>query len=422
MAEERVQRRLAAILAADVVGYSRMMRDDEAGTLAQIKSLRREIFEPKIRDHNGRIFNTSGDGVLVEFASVVDAVQHALDVQRALDRRNADILAERKVELRMGINLGDIIVDGDDVYGDGVNIAARLESLAPPGGIFVSATVYESVRNIVAADYEDLGEQTVKNINRPIRIIDVSQKSVLDNPIDTLARLGEDDDRAADSKRRSIAVLPFDNMGNDASDDHLCDGMTEDIITALSHIDDLSIVARTTTMTFKGRSMDIQEVGRQLGANFVIEGSARRAGDRIRVTAQLIDVSTGHHAWADRYDRELTNVFDLQDDITANIAAALQVKFVEGDQARSWHRAAGDFESWRTLLEARSNQRRNTRMGLTTANRLLSGAVAKNPNSAVMCAHLAFNLYTNARHGWASNFEASLREAEELARIIHGTA
>ena len=413
MAEERVQRRLAAILAADVVGYSRMMGEDEAGTLAQIKTLQREVFEPKTREHNGRIFNTSGDGVLVEFASVVDAVQHALDVQRALARRNADVPAERRIELRIGINLGDIIVDGDDIYGDGVNIAARLESLAQPGGIYISGTVYESVRNSVPADYEDLGEQSVKNINRPIRIIDVSLKSVADDPIGALTRSEE---TKSGEERRSISVLPFDNLGDDASDDHICDGMTEDIITALSHMDELSIVARTTTMAFKGRSMDIQEVGRQLGADFVVEGSVRRAGDRIRVTGQLIDVSTGHHVWADRYDRDLTNVFDLQDDITANVAAALQVKFVEGEQAQSWRRAAGDFESWRILLEARNHQRTVTKAGIATAIRLLSEAVGKNPGTALLSAHLAFTHCLNARHGWGSDPEASLRDAEELAK------
>ncbi len=387
MAEERVHRRLAAILAADVVGYSRMMRDDEAGTLAQLKTLRKEVLEPKTSEHNGRVFGTSGDGVLVEFASVVDAVQHALDVQRTLARRNTDVPAARRIELRIGINLGDIIVDGEDVYGDGVNVAARLEALAEPGGIYVSGTVYESVRNTVAAD-----------------------------PVGSLARPGEANRDPEPSTRRTIAVLPFENLGRDADDEVLCDGMTEDIISALSHIDELSVVARTSSMSYKGRSLDIRTVGRELGAAFVLEGSIRRAGGRIRITAQLIDIATGHHVWAERFDRDLMDVFELQDEITANIAASLQLTFVEGAQARTWRRATHDLDAWLGLLRARNHQRQVTKTGLASAVDLLRDATVKDPGSAVLCAHLAFTLGLTARHGWAADPRSALSEAEELVK------
>ena len=416
MAEDRVQRRLAAIFAADVVGYSRLMREDEAGTLAQLKTLRKEVFDPKTAEHNGRIFNTSGDGVLVEFASVVDAVQHALDVQRTLARRNADVPADRRIELRIGINLGDIIGDGEDVYGDGVNVASRLESLAEPGGIYVSGTVYESVRNTVAADFEDLGERTVKNIDRPIRVISVSLNSVEAESVGTLARPIAARHDSEPSTRVTIAVLPFENLGRGSDDETLCDGMTEDIITALSHINELSVVSRTSSMAYKGRSLDIRTIGQELDAAYVLEGSIRRSGERLRITAQLIDIATGHHIWAERFDRDLLDVFTLQDEITANIGSSLQLTLVEGSLARAWRRATHDPDAWLCLLRARSRQRQVTKASFATAVELLRDATDKDPGSAILCAHLAFTLCLTARHGWADDPGFTLREAEDLVK------
>ena len=415
MAEAHTQRKLAAILAADVVGYSRMMREDEDGTLSLLKAFKNDVLEPKTTDHNGRIFSTAGDGALIEFSSVVDAVQCALDVQQALNTQNASTREEQKIELRMGINLGDVIVEGNDLYGDGVNVAARLESLADPGSVYVSGTVFESVRNTIVANFEDLGEQTVKNIDRPVRVVRVSLSTAaeLSTPSNK-QQTAEADDTIR--RRLVVAVLPVANLGGDQNDEPICDGITEDIITALSKIDDLSVVSRTSAMSYKDRSLDVRTVGQELGAAYILEGSIRRAGNRIRITGQLIDVATGHHVWAERYDRELPDIFELQDDITANIASALQVTFVEGKQAKSWRYATRNLDAWLALLQARNHQRQVTRQGLSSAVNLLRDAVRLDPGSAIACANLAFTLNLQARHSLVPDPEKALSEAEELIK------
>src|SRR5439155_15768280 len=295
MAEERVERRLTAILAADVAGYSRLMGADEEGTLAALKTLRREVADPKIKEFRGRIVNTAGDGLLSEFASVVDAVRCAVEVQREMAARNAGVPAERRIDFRIGVNLGDIIIDENEIFGDGVNIAARLEALAEPGGICVSRVVRDQVRDKLAIPFEDMGEQQVKNIARPVRAYRVLLAERADGP----SILSETAPRPL-SDRPSIAVLPFNNVSGDPEQEYFVDGITEDIITALSKWRWFLVIARNSTFAYKGKSIDLKQVGRDLGVRYVLEGSMRRAGQRVRITSQLIDTATGTHLWAER--------------------------------------------------------------------------------------------------------------------------
>ena len=318
-------RRLAAILAADVAGYSRLMGADEEGTLERLKALRRELVDPKIAEHQGRIVKTTGDGMLVEFASVVDAVRCAVEVQQAMPERNTGVAADNRIELRIGINLGDVIVEGDDLYGDGVNIAARIEALADAGGVFVSNTVHDHVRDRLPFVFEDLGEQQVKNIARPVRVYRVRDphrpRARAESP---LSRMRERVPSASGARRvraaralplpdkPSIAVLPFANMSGDPEQEYFADGMVEEIITALSRIRWLFVIARNSSFTYKGQAVDVKQVGRELGVRYVLEGSVRKAGGRVRITAQLIDAPTGAHLWADRFDGSLEDVFDFR--------------------------------------------------------------------------------------------------------------
>src|SRR5271156_1248775 len=307
MTEQRINRRLAAVLAADVVGYSRLMGADEAGTLTSLKRHREAVFDPAVAAHNGRLVKLIGDGAIVEFASVVDAVNCALSVQRT-GASAPD--TGMPIVLRIGINLGDVIIEGDDIYGDGVNIAARLEPLAEPGGICVSSIVNESVGNRIDVRFQDGGDVGVKNIDRPIRVWKW-------HPGATTPRAA----RSGTAKPKpnvataSIAVLPFTNMSGDPEQEYFSDGISEDIITDLSKIAGLTVIARNSSFTFKGRSVDVREVGRDLGVRSVLEGSIRRAGKRVRITAQLTDAATGGHLWADRYDRDLTDIFEVQDEV-----------------------------------------------------------------------------------------------------------
>ena len=328
---ERVERRLTAILAADVVGYSRLMGADEEGTLASLKAIRRELVDPRIVEHRGRIVKTTGDGLLVEFASVVDAVRCAVDVQREMAGRNTGVPAETRIEFRVGINLGDIIIDGDDIFGDGVNVAARLETLAAPGGICVSRVVRDQVRDKLAFTFEDMGEQQVKNIARPVR----AHRIRIDSP--------EAEPPAASAEpaltlpdKPSIAVLPFQNMSGDPEQEYFVDGMVEDIITELSRFRALFVIARNSTFTYRGKVVDVRQVARELGVRYVVEGSIRKAGNSVRVTAQLIDAATGSHLWAERYDRSLDDVFAVQEEVTRSIVAAVapQVELAEVAHAR----------------------------------------------------------------------------------------
>jgi TolB-like protein/class 3 adenylate cyclase len=344
-------RRLAAILAADVAGYSRLMGADEEGTLERLKALRRELLDPKIAEHKGRIVKTTGDGLLVEFASVVDAVRCAVAVQQAMPERNTGVAADKRIELRIGINLGDVIVEGDDLYGDGVNIAARIEALADAGGVFVSNTVHDQVRDRLPFIFEDLGEQQVKNIARPVRVYRI--RTTLTHPAakapgSPLSRIAGE---GAERRRReagegaspalplpdkpSIAVLPFANMSGDSEQEYFADGIVEEIITALSRIRWLFVIARNSTFTYKGQTVDVKQIGRELGVRYVLEGSVRKAGGRVRITAQLIDVLNGAHLWAERFDGSLEDVFELQDQVASSVAGVIEPTLQAAEMRRS---------------------------------------------------------------------------------------
>jgi adenylate cyclase len=353
---DRVERRLAAILAADVAGYSRLMGADEEGTLERLKALRRELLDPKITEHHGRIVKTTGDGLLVEFASVVDAVRCAVEVQQAMPERHTSVAVDDRIELRVGINLGDVIVEGDDLYGDGVNIAARIEALADAGGVFVSNTVHDHVRDRLPFVFEDLGEQQVKNIARPVRVYRVGLWSVAPTPTTSspASRGGSGRGQAGEGRlaalplpdKPSIAVLPFANMSGDLEQEYFADGVVEEIITALSRIRWLFVIARNSSFTYKGEAVDVKRVGRELGVRYVLEGSVRRGGNRVRVTAQLIDAFTGAHIWAERYDRDLTDIFAVQDEITASVAGIIEPALVAAEQERVLRKPPDRLDAW----------------------------------------------------------------------------
>jgi adenylate cyclase len=340
MAEERVQRRLAAILAADVAGYSRLMGVDEEGTLSALKELRRELADPKIKEHRGRIVKTTGDGLLVEFASVVDAVRCAVEVQFEMAERNAGMPEEQRIQFRIGINLGDIIKDGRDIHGDGVNIAARLEALAEPGGICVNRVVRDQVRDKLDFAFEDAGEQRVKNIARPLRVYRIRPgRSAGDT-------MGAAQPALALPDKPSVAVLPFTNMSGESEQEFVSDGIAEDVITALSRYPSLFVIARNSSFTYKGRPVDVKQVGRELGVRYVLEGSVRKAGNRIRVTAQLVEAGTGNHVWADRYDRDLADIFAVQDEITEAVTIAIAPAIADAELQRAVRKPPDSLDAW----------------------------------------------------------------------------
>jgi len=350
LATGRVERRLAAILAADVAGYSRLMGTDEEGTLARLKGIRREVADPKIKEHHGRIVKTTGDGLLLEFASVVDAVRCAVEVQREMAERNADVPPDRRIQLRMGLNVGDIIKDGRDIYGDGVNVAARLEALAEPGGICVSRVVRDQVRDKLAFSFEDMGDQQVKNIARAVRVhrIVLGERPASPEPAPgTLTKLP-----LALPDKPSIAVLPFQNMSGDPEQEYFADGMVEEIITALSRIRWLFVIARNSSFTYKSQAVEVKQVGRELGVRYVLEGSVRKAGDRVRITAQLIDAVNSAHLWADRFDGSLEDIFELQDQVALNVAGVIEPALQAAEIRRSAARPTNDLTAYDLYLRA----------------------------------------------------------------------
>ena len=333
-----MQRRLAAILAADVVGYSKLMAEDEAGTLTALRAHREELFDPETTRRGGRIVKLMGDGTLAEFPSVVDAVEAALAIQQALTN------ADDPIRLRIGINLGDVIIDGDDIYGDGVNIAARLEALAAPGGICISSIVHESLGHRIEAEFADAGEHEVKNIARPIRVFQWLPDTTRNKQNGTIEDMAELPDKP------SIAVLAFNNMSGDPEQDYFSDGLTEDIITELSRFSELFVIARNSSFAFKGKAVDIKDVARQLGVQYVVEGSVRKAGNRVRVTAQLIDSIGGAHIWADRYDRLLEDIFEVQDDVVKAIVGVLPGRIAEAGADRVRRKPTSDMSAFDHLL------------------------------------------------------------------------
>ena len=403
MAEARVERRLAAILAADVAGYSRLMGVDEEGTLAALKADRREIIDPKIAEHRGRIVKTTGDGALVEFASAVDAVRCAMEIQRAMAERNAAVPEDRRIEFRIGINVGDIIIDEGDIYGDGVNIAARVETLASPGAICLSENAYQQMKGKLTLDVSDMGEQQLKNIAQPVRVYRVR----LDGATATVAPTLPD--------KPSIAVLPFANMSGDPEQEYFADGISEDIITGLSKLRWFFVIARNSSFTYKGKAVDVKRVARELGVRYVLEGSVRKGGNRMRITAQLIDAATNNHIWADRYDGELTDVFALQDEITKKVVAAIEPRLLEAEGIRSQNRSPDDLGAWEMVIQANSLFWRLTKTENEAAIALLKRAVERYPDYAPAHSMLAFMMLVSGHLGWSVEEQAAALAARAAA-------
>ena len=414
MAEERVERRLAAILAGDVAGYSRLMGIDEEGTLAVLKRHRRELVDPKIKEHRGRTVKLTGDGILVEFASVVDAVRCAVDIQRGMAERNVEVPAERRIEYRIGLNLGDIIIDDKDIYGDGVNIAARLEALAEPGGICVSRVVRDQVRDKLDFSFADMGEQQVKNIARPVRTHRIVLGAEAAEALGEAAAAASPARRAA--QKPSIAVLPFANMSGDPEQEYFSEGITEDIITNLSHNRAFFVISCSTSFTYKGPAVDVGKVARELGVRYVLEGSVRRAGNRVRITAQLIDAETGHHLWADRYDRELADVFAVQDEIAQSIASAIAPGIISAEVQHAQRKDPSQLDAWDRAVRAHWHIRCFTQPDLAEARRLLEEAIDVDPTNSMAFSDLAFLRHFQAVFGWGESIAEAHTAAGEAAR------
>jgi adenylate cyclase len=412
MAEQRAKRRLAAILAADVVGYSRLMRADEAGTLAQLKAVRKELLDPKIAEYGGRIVKTTGDGILIEFSSAVDAVQHAVDVQRSMAQRNTDITESQRMEIRMGINVGDVIVDDDDLFGDGVNVAARLEGLAPPGGVCISGSVYEQVRYKLDTAFEDMGEQSVKNIDQAIRVYRINIGNQV-MPGDGASAGAVD---ANFLQQPALAVLPFENLGGDPEQAYFADGLTEDIITALSLWRSFPVIARNSTFVYRGEAVKIQEVGRELGARYVLEGSVRRAGDRVRATAQLIDADTGHHVWAEKFDRQFEDIFDLQDELTQKIAAIVAPELERVEDNRAKVNQPQNLDAWHLVQRGMAFLDEYTQETNLHARDMFDQALKLDPTYSRAYSGLALAYARALMSGYEDSREAATDQAMEAAR------
>jgi len=418
---ERVERRLAAILAADVAGYSRLMGRDEAGTLARLKALRRELIDPMVAEHRGRIVKTTGDGLLIEFPSVVEAVACAMTVQSGMGSRNATTPEDRRIEFRVGINSGDIIVEDGDIHGDGVNIAARLEGVAEPGGICVSAIVHDQVRDRLDCVFEDLGEQSLKNIVRPVRVYRIGPEigPRAFRPLSGVDATGTAAVQPAAlplPDKPSIAVLPFQNMSGDPEQEYFVDGMVEEIITALSRIRWLFVIARNSTFTYKGRPIEVKEIGRELGVRYILEGSVRKGGSRVRITAQLIDAETGAHLWADRFDGLIEDVFELQDKIALSVAGVIEPALQAAEMRRSAARPTTDLTAYDLYLRALAVFYPITKERVIEALRLFEEAIAIDPHYGLALSWAAMCHREIATSGWAEAPETSWRKGSALAR------
>jgi adenylate cyclase len=401
-----VERKLAAILAADVAGYSRLMGTDEEGTHASFVAHLRELIEPKIREHRGRVVKTTGDGFLATFESVLGAVRCAVEVQRGMAERNASVPEWQRLVFRLGINAGDMIIDGGDIYGDGVNIAARLETMAEPGGICVSARVQEDASGRLDLGFEDLGERQLKNIVRPVRLYRV----IFDRP--GAGSVATDTQLPSLGDRPTFAVLPLANMSGDPEQEYFADGISEDLITGIATWCRFPVIARNSSFVYKGRSVDIKQVGQELGARYVLEGSVRKAGNRVRITAQLIDALTGHHVWAERYDRELGDLFAIQDNITTSIAAAVEPEIMEVEEHRATTRRS--LTSYDLVQRGNWHLYKFTPESIPEAQRLFTAAIEADPNYAPAYASMAYSKYISAQFG--AEFEAKLQSAFEYAR------
>ncbi len=403
MPTERVERRLAAILAADVAGYSRLMEADEEGTLAKLKTHRRELIDPKITEFGGRIVKTTGDGLLAEFASVVDAVRCAVEVQRGMVERNGLVPEKERIEFRVGVHQGDIISDAGDTFGDAVNIAARLEGLSFPGEVCISSRAQEDAAGKLDVTFEDLGVQHLKNITKPVRVYRIQPGGVSTQPVQQALALPD---------KPSIAVLPFANMSGDVEQEYFVDGVSEDIITALSKLRWFFVIARNSSFVYKGKTVDIRQVGRELGVRYVLEGSIRRSGERVRITAQLIDASTGNHIWADRYEGDSNDVFALQDKITNSVVAAIEPRLLEAESDRSHSRTPDDMRAWDLLMQATSLFWRLNKTDGEAAISILGRAVKLHPEYAPAHSMLAFAMLLL---GYLGYIEPQVKDATALA-------
>ncbi|WP_426409149.1 adenylate/guanylate cyclase domain-containing protein [Bradyrhizobium ganzhouense] len=408
------ERRLAAVLAADMVGFSRLMEVDEAGTLARLKTHRIELIDPAIAKNHGRIIKTTGDGMLVEFHSVVDAVLCAAEIQSRMGRRNTDVPPPRWIQFRIGINLGDVIVDQNDIFGDGVNVAARLEALAEPGGICISSAVRDQLgQRLDGVEFEDIGEQNVKNIVRPIRVYRIRLE---DGPASTTGAAKA----AGKSKKPSIAVLPFANMSGDPEQEFFADGLTEDIITELSRFHDLLVISRNSAFVYKGKAVKVQDVGREFGVDYVIEGSVRKAGDRVRVTVQLIDAETDRHIWAERYDGEIKDIFAIQDEMTRAIAATLPGRVEAATQDRANRKPTDNMAAYECVLAAKVLHHRSNREDNARAQLLLDRALELDANYAHAHAWKACVLGQTWVYSWCADRDATFEQVASELEIALG--
>lgn len=410
-----MERRLAAILAADVVGYSRLMGADETGTLDRLKALRKEVVQPKITQRKGRVVKLMGDGLLAEFPSVVEAVHCAIDIQQGVAAREPDLSDDRRIRLRIGINLGDIIVEGSDIYGDGVNVAARLEALADPGGICVSGAVFNSIKGKVSLDFSDLGEQRVKNIDDAIRVYQIAPGRgpgagrSAGSPSGSAARRQLPD-------KPSVAVLPFDNMSGDPEQEYFSDGLTEDLITELSRFRELSVVSRNSSFAFKGKAESLKKVGETLNVQYLVEGSVRKAGDRIRVSTQLIDAWSDQHIWAERYDRGMEDIFQVQDDVVRRVASTLVDRLEYEGQNRAKRQSDDQLRAYDLYLRGRQHFINWSIEDNRNAREYLKSALAIEPDYAAALALLSEVLLRMWLNGWSDDPDDDLAESFAAAK------
>ncbi len=414
MSSKHVERRLAAILAADVAGSCRLIGIDEEGTLAQLKALRKTLFDPKVTDHRGRIVKNTGDGALVEFASVVDAVRCADEIQRSVAEQNTDVPQDKRIEFRIGIHVGDIIIADDDIFGDGVNIAVRLEGIAEPGGICISDDAHRQVRGKVESTLEDMGSQSLKNIAEPMRAwrvrIGPSSSPTTKPPTETALPLALPD-------KPSIAVLPFQNMSGDPEQDYFADGMVEEIITALSHFRQLFVIARNSSFTYKGRAVDVKQVGRELGVRYVLEGSVRKAANRVRITGQLVDTATGAHLWAERFDGGLGDIFDLQDQVTESVVGAIAPAVEKAEIERARRKPTESLDAYALYLRGLAKfYQYGSRQANDEALRLFNSATELDPDFASAYGRAASCYVTARNNGWFSGTPNAIAEVTRLAQ------
>lgn len=407
MAVERFKRRLSAILSADVKGYSRLMSDDEEHTVSLITTYR-QLIADLIGKHRGNVVDTPGDNILAEFGSALDAVHSAVEIQSDLQKRNEVLPENRRMIFRIGINLGEVIFEGDRIYGDGVNIAARIESVAEPGGVCISRSIYEQIKNKLDLGCEYLGEQEAKNISDPLKIY----RLLLDSAV-VVPKWSK---RLRLPDKPSIAVLPFENLSADLEQDYFCDGITEEIITGLATVPQLFVIARNSSFTFKGKHVKVQRVGREFGVKYVLEGSVRKSSNRVRITAQLIDAITGNHLWAKRYDRELRDIFALQDEITMKIVSALQVKLTVGEQARLWARRTDNLDAYLKYLTARSRFAHGKLDNYGLVRQIAEESVELDEEYSVPYVLMGWTHYYDAKQGSSESREKSFEKAKILVQ------